>query len=63
MIDNEIQTLSKQTLNAHEIARILGINVKGVYEGHARGEIPGGFKIGRRLLFSRAAVERFLERS
>ncbi|MFY9780845.1 MAG: helix-turn-helix domain-containing protein [Candidatus Baltobacteraceae bacterium] len=51
----------RATLNAAQLASLLGINLKLVYQGHARREIPGGFKIGRRLLFSRAAIQRFLD--
>lgn len=42
-------------MTATEVAKLLGVNRKTVYEAVARGDIPHR-KFGRRILFSRAAV-------
>lgn len=51
--DNEV-------LNADEVATLLRVNRKTVYEYAGRGTIPCR-RLGTRLLFSRAAVMRWLE--
>jgi excisionase family DNA binding protein len=51
---------AKQVLNADEVAELLRVNRKTVYEYAGRGAIPHR-RLGARLLFSRAAVMRWLE--
>lgn len=48
-------------LNANELARYLRVNRKTVYEYAGNGTIPCR-RLGRRLLFSRAAVVAWLAR-
>ncbi len=57
-----IDATQKATLSADELAVVLNLDRKTVYEAWRRGELDwaGGFRLGRRLLFSAAAVERFL---
>lgn len=43
------------TMTADEVAEALGISRNGVYEAAGRGEIPHR-RVGRRVLFSRAAI-------
>lgn len=49
-------SLESLTFSANEVAGLLGVNRKSVYEAAARGEIPGAIRLGRRLLFARARV-------
>lgn len=44
---------------ADELAVRLGMDRKTVYDGAARGEIPSR-RVGRRVLFPRAAIELWL---
>ncbi len=45
---------------ARELAAMLGVDRKTVYEGAARGEIPS-VRVGRRVLFPRTAIETWLD--
>jgi len=45
----------REILNADEVALLLGVGRNSVYEAAGRGEIPHR-RLGKRLLFSRAAV-------
>jgi excisionase family DNA binding protein len=47
------------TLSIPDVAKLLGISNNLAYEAAARGEIPT-VKIGRRVLVSRAALDRLL---
>ena len=49
-------------MTARELAGLLGVDRKTVYEGAARGQIPS-LRIGRRVLFPRAAIEGWLSGS
>jgi excisionase family DNA binding protein len=49
-------------LNADEVAELLRVDRKTVYDFAGRGVIPHQ-RLGRRLLFSRAAVMAWLESS
>jgi excisionase family DNA binding protein len=44
---------------ANELAELLGIDRKTVYEFATRGDIPCR-RLGRRILFPRVAIERWL---
>jgi excisionase family DNA binding protein len=46
---------SSEVLTADQLAAFLGVNRKTVYDGAARGVIPH-LRLGRRLVFARAAV-------
>ena len=50
------------TISADDLAAMLGVDRKTVYEGAARGEIPS-VRLGRRVLFSRAAIAAWLSSS
>jgi excisionase family DNA binding protein len=47
---------------ADELAALLGVDRKTVYDGASRGDIPCR-RLGRRVLFSRAAVLKWLDES
>jgi excisionase family DNA binding protein len=47
------------TITADELAALLGVDRKTVYEGAARGEIPS-VRLGRRVLFARTAIDAWL---
>ena len=49
-------------MTARELASLLGLDRKTVYEGAARGQIPS-LRVGRRVLFPRAAIEAWLSGS
>jgi len=44
------------TFSANEMASLLGVNRKTVYEAAEKGQIPGTLRLGRRLLFARNTV-------
>jgi excisionase family DNA binding protein len=44
-----------ETYTADELAELLGVNRKTIYEAATRGEIPHR-RLGRRLIFERGAV-------
>ena len=46
---------TSDVLTADEVAELLRVNVKTVYDAAGRGEIPHR-RLGRRLLFSRSTV-------
>ena len=50
------QELSPQVLTVDEVAELLRVNRKTVYEAISKGEIPGVLKIGRKIRISRQAV-------
>lgn len=43
-----------------EVATLLRTTRKGIYTAFERGQIPGGVRIGRRLLFDRARLVEWL---
>jgi len=43
-------------VTAPELAALLRVNRKTIYEAAQRGEIPGAFRVGRSLRFSRSLV-------
>ncbi len=47
-------------MDVTEVARALGVSTDTVYEGARTGDVPGALRVGRRLLFSRAAIDRWL---
>ena len=49
----------RPTLTVDAVAEILGLDRKTVYEGAASGQIPS-IRVGRRLLFPRAAIDAWL---
>lgn len=51
-----------EILTADEIARLLRVDRKTVYEAAQRGELPHR-RLGRRLLFERGAVLRWLRQA
>ena len=48
-----------EILTADQLAALLGVNRKTIYEAVARDEIPHR-RLGRRLIFERGAVLRWL---
>ncbi|MCP4601448.1 MAG: helix-turn-helix domain-containing protein [Proteobacteria bacterium] len=61
MNDYKRTSLIKKTLpallTAHDVAELMGVNPSCVYQLHRRGEIPGGARIGERLIrFDRDVV-------
>lgn len=49
-----------KTFTAREVAKLLGANRNTVYEAAARGEIPGTIRLGRKVVFVRSVVLRWL---
>lgn len=58
MADNSLSTPRNdpEVLTADEAAQLLRISRKAVYAAANRDEIPGAFRIGRSVRFSRAAL-------
>lgn len=50
-----------ELLTTPEVARWLRTTRAAVYAGAERGSIPGAVRLGRRLLFDRGALLRWLE--
>ena len=44
---------------APDMARIRGTSIDAVYVAHSRGQLPPASKVGRRLAWRRADVERW----
>jgi len=53
------RTMHNKTYTAIEVARLVGLDLKSVYEGARRGEIPC-LRVGRRYLFPVAAIDAWL---
>jgi excisionase family DNA binding protein len=51
---------ARATFSVEEAATLLGIGRGLAYDLARRGELPGVFRLGRRLLVSRTALERYL---
>jgi excisionase family DNA binding protein len=51
-----------QTYSADELAKLLGVNRKTIYEAAARGEIPHR-RLGRRLIFELVALLSWLRQA
>ncbi|PRQ05119.1 helix-turn-helix domain-containing protein [Enhygromyxa salina] len=51
-----------QILTADELAEFLGVNRKTIYEAASRNEIPH-CRLGRRLIFERGSVLRWLRQA
>jgi len=49
------------TLTVERAAHVLGIGRDLAYRLVARGEMPGVIRLGKRIVVSRAALERLLE--
>ncbi len=52
--------MSSLLISVRELADLLGLSKNTVYAAAGRGEIPCR-RVGRRILFSRAAIMRWLE--
>lgn len=52
--------LERITLTAEEVAQMLGMSKRFVYELAQRGELPCK-RFGNKVLFSRAAIEELVE--
>jgi excisionase family DNA binding protein len=57
---SEREKIECKTLTAREVARLLGVDRNLVYESVARGEVPGAIRLGRRIVFVRSVVLRWL---
>lgn len=55
-----IAQVERQTLTVEEAASLLGISRGAAYQAVKVGEIPGVLRLGRRVLISRVAFERWL---
>jgi len=51
---------TRATLSVNETASLLGISRSGLYELCRRNEAPGMIRLGKRIVFSRAAIMRLL---
>ncbi|NLJ41341.1 MAG: helix-turn-helix domain-containing protein [Clostridiales bacterium] len=60
-LDNQlIKREGRITLTAEEVAKMLGMSKRFVYELAQRGELPCK-RFGRKVLFSRQAIETMVE--
>ena len=55
-----IEPVSDKVMDLNEVSAITGIHRTKVAERAKRGQIPGFFRLGKRLLFSRRRFEEFL---
>lgn len=56
-----IDANARATLDAAEVASLLRIDKKLVYELVRRNELPGVLRLGRVIRFSRAAILRLID--
>ena len=49
------------TIKVEEAARVLGIGRQTAYDLAAQGKLPGALRLGRRIVVSKKALEKFLE--
>jgi excisionase family DNA binding protein len=61
-MDDGCKHLAIEVLTADEVAALLRVNRKTIYEAAQRGEIPHR-RLGRRLVFERGAVLAWLRQS
>lgn len=50
-------------LKVGEVASILRKSTKAIYAMHERRQLPGAVRVGRQLLFSKAALVQWLEQN
>ncbi|OYO09383.1 excisionase [Enemella evansiae] len=48
-------------LSVQEVAELLGVPVRTIYEWRYRGEGPRGYRIGRHVRYRLSAVDEWLE--
>lgn len=53
--------MESATMKVEEAARVLGISRQSAYELARRGKLPGARRLGRRIVVSRVALEKYLE--
>ena len=51
------------TIKVEEAAALLGIGRQTAYDLAAQGKLPGALRLGRRIVVSKKALDRFLESS
>ena len=49
------------TIKVEEAAALLGIGRQTAYDLAAQGKLPGALRLGRRIVVSKKALDRFLE--
>lgn len=54
--------MEKLSYNADEVKTALGLSLSGVYEAARKGDLPS-VRIGRRLIFPKAAIDRLLQQA
>lgn len=54
--------MEKLSYNADEVKAALGLSLSGVYEAARKGDLPS-VRIGRRLIFPKAAIDRLLQQA
>jgi len=52
--------IESATMKVEEAAAILGIGRQTAYDLAAQGKLPGALRLGRRIVVSKQALERFL---
>ena len=53
--------VDRLTLDAREVKALSGLALSTIFEKARTGEIPGTFRVGRRLLFSKARILEWLD--
>ena len=56
MLDTPLAEPSSAVLTVDEVAALLRLNRKTIYEAFQRGELPGGRRVGRSIRFDRATI-------
>ena len=60
MVTQERVEQERSTYDVKDVARLAGVHVTTIYDGVSAGTVPGVIRLGRRLLFARAAVDGWL---
>jgi excisionase family DNA binding protein len=51
-----------ELLSVEEVAEILGVKVRTIYEYRTRGTAPLSWRAGKRLVFPRSGIDAFVAR-
>jgi excisionase family DNA binding protein len=60
MVTEKVETVEPETMSVDYACALLGIGRNLGYELARQGRLPGGLRLGRRVLVSKKALETFL---
>lgn len=60
-MEHLVSNTQRRTYTVQDVAGLLGIPPNAVYRSIGRGDIPGAFRLGKKILISVEPFERFLQ--